>query len=544
MKKMLVCLFVLLLVPLYALAGDVTDGVKNLPPEIASYLAGSDRWKDYTVTGWANPAGQEDGFAALLKGDDTELTCFRLQEGAWKYVWHNDEALPDNGQPFILADATGSLSLHSQTAFEQPTLLSYYVLNGELCEFSCIWEKQSGTWLLRSYSMFEPEEISAEVWANRVDFYFSDAQDTPDAVQGVLERSLRYINADALPRSLAQAQRKLSLPPEIPVGELEAERVQFTGGRKYKVYQGPGEDYGQAGGGKAVVSTNDWIQLFGRMDEWLLIQYDITSDRMRIGWISADALPAGVQAEELSFSAQQATVTVDGACVTDDPLFSQTATALLPAGTTVTRLSSMGDWSYIRVYSYTAPQYGFIKTASLQLETLQDRARRQGSNALTEVYGYSQAEVDACFVFSGSISGNELTVTMHPAAQPGWVYESVFRVDTGKHVRSFTPFATDYELYQGEGTFRYTLDTALEQGWLYNWTAEDRAALQEWMLRWEMPATSKLTQGLQDGSITCLEAVTELFLSNYGPQEHWPQPLREWHDQVLKNVKENFPANG
>ena len=81
-----------------------------------------------------------------------------------------------------------------------------------------------------------------------------------------------------------------------------ARKIRFTSGQKFKVYQGPGEEYGQAGNGKAAVSTNDWIQVFGEENGWILIQYDINKDHMRIGWIKSSALPKKATVSRLTYA--------------------------------------------------------------------------------------------------------------------------------------------------------------------------------------------------------------------------------------------------
>ena len=542
MKKFFLCLLALLSLCPAALAG-IFDGASHLPGGIADYLAASDQWSQWQVTGWANPSGQEDHFVALHKDGRNDLLCFTQDGASYSFAWHNDDALPDNGHPFLLSDATGARDLYTQKRYNAPSLSSYYILEDELQDFHCLWSKHSGAWLLQTYSLFQPEAFTVHTEEDSFSFYFSDVQEDPAIVRGVFQRDLRHFTADALPMSLKQAQEKLSIPPDIPQGKLEARNIKFTGGKRYDVYRGPGAFFGIAGNGSAAVSTNDWIQVFGRDGEWILIQYAITNERMRIGWIIADALPDGVSVPELNFTAALATVTVDGAVVTDDPLLSQTAIALLPAGTRVAVLSSLGEWRYVQVNGEAA-SYGFIHSDALQPETLEERARRQGSNALTEVYGYSQADADTLFCFDYQVLGNELAITMYPAAHPNWMYEAVFRLDTGKHIRSATPFATDYAAYPGEGIFRYTIDTALSRGWLQRWQWEDRALLRQWLVEWEQPMTGALASGLEGGDLSPAQAVTELFLGSYGPQDSWPQALTEWHEIILKNVEENYQGNG
>lgn len=92
-----------------------------------------------------------------------------------------------------------------------------------------------------------------------------------------------------------------------------------------KVYLGPGNNYWRAGKGKATVSTNDWVQVFGQYKGWLLIQYHIDVNQYRIGWINDDVLPAGTTVPELKIDDYWAEdmpeeeITADCA-LTDDPM--------------------------------------------------------------------------------------------------------------------------------------------------------------------------------------------------------------------------------
>ena len=177
------------------------------------------------------------------------------------------------------------------------------------------------------------------------------------------QREVEYLNVETLPQTLEEAREKLSEPPEIPEGQLTAKDVQFTSGKKYPVYTGPHAEYLRAADGKASVSTNDWIQVFGVQDGWALIQYDISSTQMRFGYIEASALPGGVQVAPLRFLNQDAYLT-RRAALTDDPLNSQGALLTLPEGAWVTWLATMGEWAYVE--SSTGDMVrGFVPLSSI-----------------------------------------------------------------------------------------------------------------------------------------------------------------------------------
>lgn len=190
-----------------------------------------------------------------------------------------------------------------------------------------------------------------------------DGKETDVWVYGIYQTELRYFSYTTFPKTVDEAQKELSNPPEIPTGTLSAKSIHFTSGKKYEVYQGPGEEYGRAGNGKAVVSTNDWIQVFGVENDWILIQYDITSDHMRIGWITASALPRKSSVNELTFTPVTAK-TIDNVNLTDDPFCSQVSIKCIPKNMKINWLATIGEWAYIE-YCDSQIIRGFVPSAIL-----------------------------------------------------------------------------------------------------------------------------------------------------------------------------------
>ena len=130
--------------------------------------------------------------------------------------------------------------------------------------------------------------------------------------------------------------------PEIPIGSLSAEVFGFDAGQTYAVYSAPDVKSLRGAGGKSKVSTNDWVQVFGREGDWLLVQYDVEDKYYRIGYITAKAIPTGMTVPELNLGNETA-VTMDKVNVTDDPLGNQNTLTELPADSHVTKLGVMGD---------------------------------------------------------------------------------------------------------------------------------------------------------------------------------------------------------
>ena len=69
--------------------------------------------------------------------------------------------------------------------------------------------------------------------------------------------------------------------PEIPEGTLSAEVISFTGNQTYAVFSAPTKKSIRGAKGRARVSTNGWIQVFGAEDDWILVQYDISDKQNR-----------------------------------------------------------------------------------------------------------------------------------------------------------------------------------------------------------------------------------------------------------------------
>ena len=175
------------------------------------------------------------------------------------------------------------------------------------------------------------------------------------------------LNTDfrSLPKSYQEAKETFSDPPVIPTGTgsnslPNPQRIKFTADKKYEVYSGPGKQYLRSANGKASMSTNDWVQVFGKESGWIMVQYDITSDHMRIGWIPEKALPKKSNVDTIEFIYSDTTIISD-ANLTDDPLFSESVLCTIPAGNTVQYLASMGDWVYIEWNGTSQPVRGFIK---------------------------------------------------------------------------------------------------------------------------------------------------------------------------------------
>lgn len=196
----------------------------------------------------------------------------------------------------------------------------------------------------------------------------------------------------ALLTCFAAALADTASAPDIPQGTLNAEVTPFTPGQTYAVYSAPDSRSIRGAKGRARVSTNGWIQVFGAEGDWLLVQYAITPEHCRIGYIDKNALPQDAAVPALALEAVPAIVSYD-VSVTDDPLMSQTPLTRLTENTSVTALASMGDWTYIEAGTGKSRFRGFVPTECL-LGTVTDT--REANRAILGSWKLYAGQLRGC----------------------------------------------------------------------------------------------------------------------------------------------------
>lgn len=181
--------------------------------------------------------------------------------------------------------------------------------------------------------------------------------------------------------------------------------------------------------------------------------------------------------------------------------------------------------------------FGIVLTALLLIPcvalgtSLRDDALRYAKSCLTEVYGYMAEDADA-FTFEIQESDDGVTVTYFN--HPGWEYRVTRSADGSLSATS--PFVTVplYDAYPGESSVRQGLYAARENGWFTRWDDESvRSGMAAWLKQWGITPTPALADGMANGSLTAAQALSEYFLSCYGPESAWPQALTEWRDEEL-----------
>ena len=376
MKKFIALLLALLLtlsaLPALAEGADIR---MELPQEIHSFFSASS-FKGYTLypdsfTVLQNGAGGQVAFAVLSKGSEHIFYGFEMKNNKWQYWLKNASLLPQIKGQYQLSNAKGSTDFHANLVYTEDAL-SIALLEEDLDYFrygSLFVSTEKGQWMLVSLSTYllnSRHYTSARVYADHIAYYSETA--FLGHAWGVVETNLRYVNFSAFPGTLEEARNVLSTPPDIPSGSaLSATDIHFTGGQKYAVYSGPGREYERAANGKATVSTNDWIQVFGQEGDYILIQYDISSDQMRFGYIPVASLPKNTSVSPLSLESADAVI-LQNTYLTDDPLKSRGTVRTLQTGESgVKWLASMGVWTYVEIAGNGKPVRGFVPASAISV---------------------------------------------------------------------------------------------------------------------------------------------------------------------------------
>ena len=365
------------------------------PAEVLDFL--SKNYGDYLLEDYIRIPGTPKGsygFALVAKEGTRRLLGFHQEGSRMAYWLRNDNAAPQGlGQVYFNRN-TPQKVITPGVFYADSLGFSIYRLRPENVEYidqavSYHWENGG----------FKLEQYFDRDFYNVMHMHVSDQGiryqealngESTGFVDGVVQRDIRYANFSALPKTVDALRQQLSKAPDIPPGELSAQKIKFTGGRKYEVYTAPSPASLRGGGGKALVSTNDWIQVFGQENGYILIQYDISATHMRMGYIDAASLPQGASVPPLNLARQSYTL-VNAVPLTDDPLFSQSPLGTLHQGQSVYRLAAMGAWAYVETTLNNLIARGFVPQSALQAPVSLASAP-QGAYSDTKVFPAYQAK--------------------------------------------------------------------------------------------------------------------------------------------------------
>lgn len=382
MKKMLSFLLAMLM-----LLGTVPvmadgSGPDPMPAEMAA-LFEVPAWSDYEVMKgyddvplWIYDDSLDAGMVVMTNGS-LEVVCIVEpdREGNLRITQRNYTLVTQPCEMF-LEMGYGTTTQELAAPWGEKWMFEMYNVNGR---YYIGIGKFDGEWRIKSV-LNNATSVFSFVSSERIGY--SEGIEHEDYIE--LGRNMKYaygtydnrfaaFNIYAFPKTFEEASEALTNPPVTPTDFYTPISVTLRPREKYDVFAAPGRDSYRAANGRAVMSTNDWVQIFGEEDGWVLVQYDISRDQMRFGYVDASVLPKDTEVQTLHwYDLPEQTVKVN-INVTDDPLVSRNIIAYLNAGDTVKVLSSFGNWYYIEMTNAQGEMLrGFIPQTCIDLITWDD----------------------------------------------------------------------------------------------------------------------------------------------------------------------------
>lgn len=182
--------------------------------------------------------------------------------------------------------------------------------------------------------------------------------------------SLEDFNITQIPRSLDDVRRMGSVYEALwHAADTLSVHEDWHGvknGKKLAVYSAPDTDSYRASSGKASVSTGGSMKLYGEIDGWTMVEYEVSLRTSRIGFVKTQLHKryVGLQLAQPGVEL----VTARNAFLTDDPHVSQFSQLFLPAGTKVQGLALLSDvYALVRYEGGHQPVWGFLPLRDLDL---------------------------------------------------------------------------------------------------------------------------------------------------------------------------------
>lgn len=379
MKKMLSFLLAMLML-LSAVPAMADEAINPMPAEIAA-LFDVPAWDGYEVMtsfkglhqAWIYSESLEAGLVVMTNGS-LEVVCLiepdkngnlRITQRNYTMVTEQCDLMLEMGYGTTTQELAAPWG--EQWMFEMYNVNdAYYIAIG----------KFDGEWRVKTV-LNNKTDVLSFVASYRIGY--SEGIEHEDYIE--LGRNMQYaygtydnrfsaFNIYDFPKTFEEAREKLTNPPVTPTDFYTPVNVELRAGEKYDVFAAPGRSSYRAANGKAVMSTNDWVQIFGEENGWLLVQYDISRDQMRFGYIDASALPRNTEVQSLHWYDLPTQTIKYNVSVTDDPLVSGNIIHSLRAGDSVKVLSEFGNWYYIETTdNYGKLLRGFVPQSCIDIVT-------------------------------------------------------------------------------------------------------------------------------------------------------------------------------
>ena len=266
-----VCALMMTLIASVGVAGTYSPYFETEPPrEVREHVA--NRWPDYEFEDYCEVRGTpkgDYGFALVHRKNERILVGYHKVDGEMKYWLKNAGAVPQGKEEAWFGVGTAGWeeetdwvgNFTGRQVYDDGLCFSVTQLDGsgESYEKMVFYRWENGMFRLNSYH--KSESSSIRVSDDKLDFIDWSNCVYCGAVQGTVQRDIRYVSFNTLPMWIDDAKEKLTTAPNLQSGDFTSQKVKFTGGQKFPVYTGPGTNYARSGNGKGLVSTNGWIEV-------------------------------------------------------------------------------------------------------------------------------------------------------------------------------------------------------------------------------------------------------------------------------------------
>lgn len=137
------------------------------------------------------------------------------------------------------------------------------------------------------------------------------------------------------------------------------------------VYTYPDSKAPRAASGKAAVSLNDTVAVFGRQGDWLMVHYQPSDGKHRTGWVRADANAALQDAARYSMplAFEQITDVVQKkTTLMDDPINAEGTLCTLQKSAKVTILARKAPLYYVEATVKNKTYRGYVESSALSVQ--------------------------------------------------------------------------------------------------------------------------------------------------------------------------------
>lgn len=295
-------------------------------------------------------------------GDWRGIAVFSKRADDWHVDFLNGHAM--RHQAYVSSLDVQESPAQIRWTYDTDGIIDHFVFEGI--------KDEAGTyhWRIQEYARSEGDTVlwnltsdneSSTLW--RTESYQPDIKEPVVSYhEGLLQTNLQTFKLDSFPTNeeelvhslvvIPDEQRQILLSKENEYTmSIDAAWVECHPDLIYPVYSGPDPEYLRAASGKAEVSTNDSIWVFGEENGYLMMYYTIGRERIRVGYIPVDVLAYEEDIETLRFLYTPGRIARE--CdLTDDPIQSCEPLMVLPEGSAISYLSLFhGDWAYVETKS-------------------------------------------------------------------------------------------------------------------------------------------------------------------------------------------------